>query len=200
MSRIFLLRHAHSTANAKGILAGRMENVALSKIGITQREALESRLRGAKFDQVISSPIQRCLETIANFHANPLIAEEFQEVHYGDWTGRRTSSLMRNSKWREIHKHPASVRFPNGETLPEVQARALLGLDLHLKKGAKNILISTHADVVKVLVLHALGTHLNNVDKIAIDNASISILERDGNDLKVLRVNDNSSPIKEMLK
>ena len=200
MSRIFLLRHAHSTANAKGILAGRMENVALSKTGLTQRESLEKRLNGANFDQVISSPMQRCLETIANFHADPFIAEEFQEVHYGDWTGRKTSSLMRNAKWREIHKHPASVRFPNGETLPEVQTRALLGLDLHINNRAKNILISTHADVVKVLVLHALGTHLNNVDKFAIDNASISILEKDGNDLRVLRVNDNSSAIKELLK
>lgn len=200
MSRIFLLRHAHSTANAKGILAGRMENVTLSKTGLTQRKSLELRLTGAKFDQVLSSPMQRCLETIETFHQNPSIADEFQEVHYGDWTGRKTSSLMRNASWREIHKHPASVRFPNGETLPEVQTRALLGLDTHVRKSAKNILISTHADVVKVLILHALGTHLNNIDKLAIDNASISILEREGNDLKVLRVNDNSSSIKELLK
>jgi broad specificity phosphatase PhoE len=199
MSRIFLLRHAHSVANAKGILAGRLPNMPLSKVGIEQRAKLHVRLAGAKFDQIISSPIQRCLETIAEFKADPEIYDEFQEVHYGDWSGKRTSSLARTKAWQEIHKNPASVRFPNGETLPEVQTRALLGMDLHLRKSAKNILIATHADVVKVLVLHALGTHLNNIDKLHIDNASISILERDKNGIRVIRVNDNSSNIAELL-
>ena len=199
MSRIFLLRHAHSTANAKGILAGRLENIALSKDGYLQRDKLENRLAEAIFDQVISSPLQRCRETIINFEPNPFIASEFQEVHYGDWTGKKMSTLMRNSAWREIHKHPASVRFPNGETLPEVQTRSLLGLDQHISPKMKNVLISTHADVIKVLILHALGTHLNNIDKLQIDNASVSIIERDKHGFRVVRVNDNNSKIKELL-
>jgi probable phosphoglycerate mutase len=110
---------------------------------------------------------------------------------------------MRNKAWREIHKNPASVRFPNGETLPEVQTRALLGLDSILRsssKKSKNILISTHADVVKVLILHALGTHLNNIDKVSIDNASISIIDKTDNGLRVVRVNDNTSKIAQLLK
>lgn len=200
MSRIFLLRHAQSEANAKGILAGRMENISLSNQGIKERDALNLRLSGVKFDQVLSSPIQRCLETIKDFHSAPEIQTEFAEVDYGDWTGRKMSSLMRNKAWREIHKNPASVRFPNGETLPEVQTRALLGLDRYLKSKAKNILISTHADVVKVLILHALGTHLNNIDKVSIDNASISIIDKTENGLRVVRVNDNSSNIQGLLK
>ena len=203
MSRIFLLRHAHSVANAKGILAGRMENMPLSKEGIKQREVLIRRFGGTgseKFDQIISSPIQRCRETISFITEDPFIADEFQEVDYGKWTGKRTASLSRNKAWREIHRNPASVRFPDGETLPEVQTRALLGLDKHLKKGAKNILIATHADVVKVLILHALGTHLNNIDKLQINNASISILEKDEQNLRVIRVNDDTSSIPELLR
>ena len=203
MSRIFLLRHAHSVANAKGILAGRMENMPLSKEGIKQREVLIRRFGGTgseKFDQIISSPIQRCRETISFITEDPFIADEFQEVDYGKWTGKRTASLSRNKAWREIHRNPASVRFPDGETLPEVQTRALLGLDKHLKRGAKNILIATHADVVKVLILHALGTHLNNIDKLQINNASISILEKDEQSLRVIRVNDDTSSIPELLR
>ena len=199
MSRILLLRHAHSTANGKGVLAGRMQNIALSKDGLRQRDALDIRLADAKFSQVISSPLQRCLETLANFESNPLIVHDFQEVDYGKWTGKKMSSLMRNAAWREIHKNPASVRFPNGETLPEVQTRALLGLDFHIQTRAKNILISTHADVIKVLILHALGTHLNNIDKLQIDNASISIIDRDKNGFRVVRVNDTNTKVMELL-
>ncbi len=200
MSRIFLLRHAHSVANAKGILAGRMENIPLSKEGQTQRTLLAIRLNGATFDQVLSSPIQRCIETLGELTLKVDIAEEFQEVHYGDWTGKKTSTLMRNAAWREIHKNPASVRFPNGETLPEVQTRALLGIDKYVNKKSKNILISTHADVVKVLVLHALGTHLNNIDKISVDNASISIIDRTKDGFRVIKVNDTSANVKDFLK
>ena len=199
MSRIFLLRHAHSTANAKGILAGRLTNIKLSDEGIAQRDALIERVSDVVFDQIISSPLERCIETIKPFAKDPDLIEEFQEVDYGRWTGKRMSSLSRNKAWREIHKHPASVRFPDGETLPEVQTRALLGLDTHIEKKAKNILISTHADVVKVILLHALGTHLNNIDKISIDNASFSVIDKVGNDYRVIRVNDNSSNIKGLL-
>ena len=199
MSRIFLLRHSHSTANAKGILAGRLENIELSKDGYLQREKLDARLQEAKFDQIFSSPLQRCRETILNFEPNPKIVDEFQEVHYGDWTGKKMRSLMRYAAWREIHKHPASVRFPNGETLPEVQTRSLLGLDQNISAKAKNVLISTHADVIKVIILHALGTHLNNIDKLQVDNASISIIEKDKSGLRVVRVNDNTSNIGDLL-
>lgn len=198
MSRIFLLRHAHSVANAKSVLAGRTPKVPLSEKGLKQREKLEQRLQGAKFDLVISSPMQRCLETIERFHANPDIREDFQEVDYGDWTGKKLSSLARNKAWQEIHRNPASVRFPNGETLPEVQTRVLLGLD-NLSSKNKDILISTHADVVKVIILHALGTHLNNIDKLHIGNASISVIERNKSGLSVIKVNDDTSFIKDLM-
>ena len=200
MSRIFLLRHAQSTANAQGILAGRLPKINLSEAGLEQRAKLMERLQSAKFDQVISSPLERCIQTIEPFDDSPIIVPEFQEVDYGKWTGKKMRTMARNKSWQEIHKHPASVRFPEGETLPEVQTRSLLGMDTYLEKKAKNILISTHADVVKVLILHALGSHLNNVDKISIDNASISIIEKSGNDYRVLRVNDNTSRISGLLR
>lgn len=199
MARLFLLRHAQSVANAKGFLAGRAENIPLSKEGISERVKLNERLLGAKFDQVISSPIQRCIETIQEFHANPEIIEDFQEVDYGDWTLKKFSALGRNKYWRQIHKNPTGVRFPNGETLPEVQLRALNGIANNINKRARNVLIVTHADVIKVLILHALGTHLNNIDKIHIGNSSISIVDVVDLDYRVIKVNDDSSKVANLL-
>ena len=123
MSRIFLLRHAQSIANEKGILAGRMESVALSKKGLDEREALEQRLSGAKFDQILSSPIQRCVETIINFYSAPKMAHEFQEVDYGDWTGKKMSSLARicslkartSSCPSNHHNQPLGIRALSSE-------------------------------------------------------------------------------------
>jgi probable phosphoglycerate mutase len=176
-----------------------MPGVTLSKVGKEQRQNLSTRLEGSKFDQIISSPIQRCIETINIFETTPTLIEDFQEVHYGDWTGKKMSSLSRNKEWRKIHSNPTGVRFPNGETLPEVQIRAINGISKHIKAKSKNVLIATHADVVKVLVLHALGTHLNNIDKLQIGNASFSIIDVDNDDYRVIKVNDDSSKISDLL-
>ena len=75
----------------------------------------------------------------------------------------------------------------------------MLGIDIHIDQKKKNILISTHADVVKVLILHALGTHLNNIDKVQISNASVSILDVQGRDFRVVKVNDTSAKLNEFL-
>ena len=60
MSRIVLLRHAHSTANLKNVLAGRTEGVALSSKGENQAAELVVRIGKSRFDAVVVSPIQRC--------------------------------------------------------------------------------------------------------------------------------------------
>jgi uncharacterized protein with von Willebrand factor type A (vWA) domain len=48
--------------------------------------------------------------------------------------------------------------------------------------------------------LHALGTHLNNIDKLAIDNASLTIIDKVGNDFKVIRVNDTTAAARDLAK
>ena len=65
MSRIVLLRHAHSTANLKNVLAGRTEGIALSSKGENQAAELVERIGKSRFDAVVVSPIQRCSQTIA---------------------------------------------------------------------------------------------------------------------------------------
>jgi len=49
------------------------------------------------------------------------------------------------------------------------------------------------------LVLHALGSHLNNIDKIQINNASFTIIDKVDNDFRVVRVNDDTSNISGLL-
>ena len=64
MTTVILLRHAHSVANEKGILAGRASGVSLSTKGIEQAALLSSRLGNARFKDIRISPLERCLATI----------------------------------------------------------------------------------------------------------------------------------------
>jgi probable phosphoglycerate mutase len=90
MPIIYLLRHAQSVANTKGILAGQDDSVELSKAGFKQAESLVSYLSAIKFSKVYSSPLTRCIQTIAPFmEKNSKI--DFQidnrviEMNYGKW-------------------------------------------------------------------------------------------------------------------
>ena len=64
MTRIVLLRHAHSTANSKAILAGRAPGVDLSDRGRKESLDLAKRLKDVDFSLIRVSPMERCAQTI----------------------------------------------------------------------------------------------------------------------------------------
>ena len=64
MTIFLLLRHAHSTANDAGILAGRTDGIHLSTKGIQQSKGLPKALQEIPINRFISSSLPRCIETI----------------------------------------------------------------------------------------------------------------------------------------
>src|SRR3954454_13646236 len=97
MSTVVLLRHGRSTANVDGVLAGRTEGVALDDVGRAQADAVAARLSGISLDALVSSPMDRCRQTVAPLAAAtglPVrIEPDLAEVDYGDWTGRALKDL-----------------------------------------------------------------------------------------------------------
>ena len=203
MSRFFLLRHAQSVANQKGFLAGRLPDINLSATGRSEREKLNERLIGSKFDLVLTSPLERCQETIHLLFNDPkqsvIIESGITEVDYGVWTGRKFSALKRSPEWREIIKSGSKIKFKNGESVKAVQRRTVETLNSYQSKKMRNILVATHADVVKFALFHALGTSLDNLDRLQIDNASVSIIDVQNGEFRVRAVNDRTSNLKEYL-
>ena len=65
MPTVLLVRHGHSSANGEGILAGRLPGIHLTDRGREQADQLAARFRGLPAVRVVSSPLERCLETAA---------------------------------------------------------------------------------------------------------------------------------------
>ena len=63
MTTVLLVRHGRTTANGAGVLAGWTEGVGLDDTGRTQVTSLAARLTGVPLAAVVTSPLQRCLET-----------------------------------------------------------------------------------------------------------------------------------------
>ena len=192
-AELVLVRHAVSTANEKGILAGRDNTVHLSDKGHQQAELLADALLALKIAAVYSSPIKRCRETMqpylktSGLNAAPLPG--VQEMDYGKWSGRRLATLSKLPLWSSIQRKPSSVRFPDGESFNEMAARAIEALTSVAVAG-KTVVVCSHGDVIKSLVASALGLHLDQFQKIVIDPASITKLRFHKNDFTVVSVND----------
>ncbi|MBM3721693.1 MAG: fructose-2,6-bisphosphatase [Actinobacteria bacterium] len=182
MATIYLLRHAESSANNAGILAGRLPSISLSRAGKVQSRAIVKTLKDLEITHIYSSPIQRCLETIEPFakssNSKVTSAPNFIEMDYGDWSGRKLSALRREKLWKSIQKRPSTVRFPNGESFQEMQARIQKGLnDLARKHKKGRVLIVSHGDPIKVVIASALGMNLDDFQKIVVDPASLTIID-----------------------
>jgi len=197
MARIVLLRHAHSVANEKNLLAGRTAGISLSKTGKEQAKDLISRLGTIQFDEVAISPLQRCRETIDPWLASTgaksriVVDESVSEVDYGSWSGKTLSSLRRKAQWKIVQDFPSQMTFPEGESLLEMQGRALSGFyRLNAVKGKGPRLLVSHGDVIKSIVAHCLGMHLDQFQRLVIEPASLTIIDTDSGTSRLVRFND----------
>jgi probable phosphomutase (TIGR03848 family) len=197
MARIVLLRHAHSVANEKNLLAGRTPGIALSKTGRDQALQLVNRLGVITFDEIAVSPMQRCRETIDPWLASGDVKcrvvtdDSISEVDYGSWSGKSLASLRRKSQWKVVQDFPSQMVFPEGESLLEMQGRALSGFyRLNSVKGKGPRLLVSHGDVIKSIVAHCLGMHLDQFQRLVIEPASITIIDTDNGMSRLVRFND----------
>jgi len=182
MTKLFLVRHGRSTANAAGVLAGHQSGVALDERGREQAQAFAEKFPISDLKAIISSPLERCQQT-ASYLANRLdmkisTDERFTEMDFGIWQGQALKDLMNEPLWQTVQNQPSQMRFPEGETFQEVAVRAAAGVghwnDL-FESGSYAIF--THADVIKVLVAQMIGLPLDHFQKLAIDPCSVTVLE-----------------------
>ncbi|MCQ8774956.1 histidine phosphatase family protein [Streptomyces telluris] len=187
MPTLILVRHGRSTANTGGVLAGRTPGIALDERGTAQAAALPDRLAQVPLAAAVTSPLQRCHETLAPLLAArpglPLHTDErVGECDYGDWSGRTIAELTAEPLWEVVQRHPSSAAFPGGESVRAMQARAVDAVrDWNDRMEAAHghdacYVVCTHGDIIKALVADALGLHLDLFQRIAVDPCSVTAI------------------------
>lgn len=182
MTSILLVRHAVNDFVKTGKLAGWTPEVHLNDEGKAQAEALGKRLADAPIAQIYASPLERTMETaqaIQQYHPKLLIQqnEAIGEVRYGDWEGASIAALRTRKMWELVQEYPSRAYFPNGETMRGVQVRAVNEIErLAALHPREMVIVVSHADLIKMVVAHYLGMHLDNFQRIMIAPASISTL------------------------
>ncbi|MEU5211358.1 histidine phosphatase family protein [Streptomyces sp. NPDC020742] len=187
MPTLILLRHGRSTANTAGVLAGRAPGVALDEHGAARSAELPARLARVPLAAVVTSPLQRCRETVLPLldarPGLPLHTEErISECDYGDWSGRKLAELNDEPLMEVVQQHPSAAAFPGGESMRAMQARAVEAVRdwnarIEQAHGPEAVYaMCSHGDIIKALVADALGLHLDLFQRISVEPCSVTVI------------------------
>lgn len=206
MTTVLLVRHG-LTAMTGPVLAGWTPGVHLDDRGQAQAEAVAERLHPLPLAAIVSSPLDRCLDTagiIAKGRDQEITVEQrLGECKYGDWTGRPLKELLKEPLWKVVQAHPSAAVFPGpeGEGLAETQARAVAAIrDWNAKLGPDATwLACSHGDVIKAIAADALGMHLDLFQRITIDPCSVTVIRYETLRPFVLRLNDTGGGVESLL-
>jgi probable phosphomutase (TIGR03848 family) len=199
VATLILLRHGRTTSNAGGTLAGH-QPTELDESGRAQALAVGQRLSAAKVPlaAVVTSPLIRCRQTVelALPDVVPEVEPRLVECGYGDWEGEPLRKLARQPLWQVVQAHPSAARFPGGEAMAEVSARAVAAVrDWDARVTASHgvdaaWLACSHGDVIKAIVADALGMHLDLFQRVVVDPGSVTVIRYTPLRPFLLRAND----------
>jgi probable phosphoglycerate mutase len=206
MTTVVLVRHG-LTVMTGPVLAGWTPGLHLDERGQKQASSLAERLREVPFAALVTSPLDRCLDTVAAIAVGrdtPVQEDDrLGECRYGDWTGRPLKELAKDPLWKVVQNHPSAVTFPGegGEPLRETQNRAVAAVrDWNSRLGPDATwLACSHGDVIKAIVADALGVHLDQFQRIFIDPCSITVIRYTELRPFVVRVNDTGGGVADLM-
>jgi probable phosphoglycerate mutase len=197
MTSIYLIRHGENEFVGKKKLAGWLPGVSLNKNGHKQADAVVELFNDIKLKAVYSSPLERTMET-----AHPLAkaqklkvikAPGIGEIQYGTWEGKSLKVLRKRKMWPVVQRAPSLARFPEGESFPEAQARAVAEVEkIRTRHRGKKDAIAcvSHSDVIKLIVSHYVGLPLDLFQRLHIAPASITALWVDDQISRLIYLND----------
>ena len=196
-TRLVLARHA-VTAQTGPLLSGRAPGIDLSDTGREQAKALGERLAGLPVAVVYASPIERTTQTaeaVAQHHGltvQPLPG--VIEADYGEWTGGKLADLAKTDLWKTVQRAPSRARFPNGESLAEMQTRMVTALEEVVDRHpGELVVVVSHADPIKAAIAHYTGVHLDLFQRIVVSPASVTVFELGAHGAAMLKCNDTGS-------
>jgi broad specificity phosphatase PhoE len=127
------------------------------------------------------------------------IDDGFSEINFGQWSGKKLSTLRRDPLWKDVQKKPSTVTFPGGESFKKAQQRAVQSFEvIRSMRGEKVHLIVSHSDTIKLVVAKMLGMKLDDFQTLEISPASFTVFSADTKRTSLLTIN-NSASLKEIL-
>lgn len=115
---------------------------------------------------------------IAAPHAlEPRIREDLNEARFGGWEGKTFDELNHDPEWSRFNIARSTLRPPGGDLMIETQLRMTQEIErLRAAHEGGIVAVVSHADPLRALLAHYLGSPLDLLSRFDIGLASITIV------------------------
>jgi len=186
MLSVTLVRHGQTAWNDERRCQGQSDT-PLSELGIVQAQRVAQALSHEQVDAIYSSDLQRTrvtAELIAAYHNLAVHVDlRLREMNLGECEGIPYGEVMQSrpemiARWEQ---EPANVVWPGGESLEQLQARALPAFeDILQKHAAGNVVVVAHQLTLYAILTRLLGTPLNDYRRFLLETGGITRIEVNG--------------------
>ena len=186
---IVLVRHARCP-KMDTVLLGRSVDPPLDYQGEGQARVVARRLMVFPNLVIETSPRRRARHTagiIAASRDMPVrVVPQLDEIDFGSWSGQSFEALAADPHWRRWNRYRAVARTPAGESIADVQERALSHFRRLLQTFDDEVIaIVTHAEVIRSIILLALQAPIEDYHRFEIGPASLTRLTVEGAQLRL---------------
>ena len=194
MTTTFLLIRHGLTDAVGSVLTGTAPGVHLNAAGRAQVERLTDQLQNVQLAAVISSPLERALETAAPIAATHGLDVQrlamLAEFDVGAWTGATLRDLDTTDGWRRFNRLRSITRASDGELMLDVQRRAVGALlELHAQYRSGIVAAVSHGDVIRAALLFFLGMPIDFVHRLEVSPGRVSVVDLGDGEPAVRQVN-----------
>jgi phosphoserine phosphatase len=199
MTKILLTRHGHVDGIKPERFRGR-QPLELTALGRREAATVAQRIAGAwRPSKVYTSPMGRCIATgaaIATACDSPAeICDDLNDVDYGAWQFKtfEEAKTQNPTLFAQWFAAPHLVRFPGGESLQDLVARAADALRMVLARHPGDIVVLVgHDSVNRALLLELLDQPLSAYWRIAQDPCCLNEIDITDGTIRIRRINETS--------
>jgi len=182
---IYLVRHGSVVGAETRRFIGHLD-VPLSPLGESEATALARRLSGVRLAAVYASDLSRTSRTAQilaaphGLEAEPIPA--LREFAMGRWEGLTADEIraLDPEAFRAWMADVGHFKFPEGESLPDVAARAWPAFEgIEARHAGTSVLVVAHGGPNRILLCQALGIPPHRILSLGQDYAALSVIERD---------------------
>lgn len=195
MKTIYLIRHGEISATKPRRFIGRTE-LPLTSHGKEQIASLGQMLaRHSRFDQLVCSPLSRCLESgqilAGNLETRVETDDGLSEIDLGDWEGLTVAEVRSRfpGEYEKRGEDLLNYRPQGGESFSDLQDRVWPAMQRIIEATASVTAVVAHAGVNRVLLCHLLGLSLENMFQLPQDYGCYNIIYGDQKGIRVGCVN-----------
>ncbi len=194
VKNLYLLRHAQSEYNEKGIFQGRLDS-DLTPLGFVQARLVAQELADKNIEIIYSSPQRRAYKTALVvgdlLGLDVLVDERIREMSFGDYEGKHFWTLMEEEGelLRAWLSNPLKNPLPTQEDMESFKNRVESFLKYISEEKYREILIVAHGGTLHAITCLALGLGLENLWNIHMDNTGITHLRYSHGKFELMHLN-----------